>query len=108
MRSDVVNHLVHGVAGLHHQHDAPWPLQHAHQLFDRVGAGHLRPLGFVRQKVVYLCDGAVEDGNLESVVVHVEYKILSHDGKADQADITHRFWHNSLRAHILAFSDFRS
>ena len=45
-------------------------------------------LGFVGQKVVHFGDGAVEDGNFEAVVVHVEDKILSHDGEADEADIT--------------------
>ena len=56
-----------------------------------VRADDLGALGFVGEEVVDLGDGAVEDRNFESVVVHVEDKVLSHDGKADQADITHWF-----------------
>ena len=91
MRQDVVDHLVDGVAGLDHEHDAARALEQAGELFDRVRADDLRALGFVGDEVVDLGDGAVEDGDLESVVVHVEDEVLSHDGKADQADITHWF-----------------
>ena len=82
-------------AGLHHQHHAARPLEQARQLLYRVRAHHLRSLRFVGQKVVDLGNGAVEDGHFESVVVHVEDQILSHHGKADEADITQCFRHFS-------------
>ncbi len=88
VRQHVVDHLVDGVAGFDHQHDAARPLEQAGQLFDGVGADNLGALGFVGEEVVHLGNGAVEDGNFEAVVVHVEDKILSHDGEADEADIT--------------------
>jgi hypothetical protein len=53
-----------------------------------VRSNNLRTFGLVGQKVVHLRHGAVENGHFEAVIVHVEDKILSHDGKADQADIT--------------------
>jgi hypothetical protein len=62
-----------------------------------VASNNLRALGFVVQKVIDLGDGAIENGDLEAVIVHVEDKILSHDGEADEADIAGRIWHISLR-----------
>jgi hypothetical protein len=53
-----------------------------------VRADDLGALGLVGEEVVDLGNGAVEDGDFEAVVVHVEDEVLSHDGKADQADIT--------------------
>ncbi len=93
MRQQVVDHLVDGVAGLDHQHDAARALEQAGQLLDGVRADDLRALGFVGEEVVDLGDGAVEDGDFEAVVVHVEDKVLSHDGEADQANITRCFGH---------------
>ena len=100
MRQHMIDHLVHGIAGLHHQHHAARPLQQAGQLLNRVRAHHLRPLGFVGQKVVHLGNGAVEHGNFEAVVVHVEDKVLSHHCKADQADIARCIRHFHLRKQI--------
>jgi hypothetical protein len=60
---------------------------------DGVGADDVGALGFVGEEVVDLGGGAVEDGDFEAVVVHVEDEILSHDGKADEADITRCVWH---------------
>ena len=94
---DVVDHLVDGVAGLDHEHDAAGALEQAGKLFDGVRADDLGALGFVGDEVIDLGDGAVEDGDLESVVVHVEDEVLSHDGKADEADITHWIWHTLLQ-----------
>ncbi len=93
IRQHVVDHLVDSVAGLDHQHDAARALEQADELFDGVRADDLGALGFVGQEVVHFGDGAVEDGHLEAVVVHVEDEVLSHDGEADQADVTRCFWH---------------
>ncbi len=93
VRQDMADHLINDVAGLDHQHDAARALEQADKVFDGVGSDDLRAFCFVGQEVVYLGDCAIEDGNLEAVVVHVEDKILSHDSEADQADITRCVWH---------------
>jgi hypothetical protein len=103
----VVDHLVDGVAGLDHEHDAAGALEQAGELLDGVRADDLGSLGFVGDEVVDLGDGAVEDGDLESVVVHVEDKVLSHDGKADEADITHCIRHTLSKRRILSLRGWK-
>ena len=93
MGTDVVDDLVDGLAGLDHEHDAARALEQAGELLDGMRADDLGALGFVGEEVVHLGDGAVEDGDLEAVVVHVEDEVLAHDGQADEADITHWIWH---------------
>jgi 6-phosphogluconate dehydrogenase (decarboxylating) len=56
----VVDHLVDGVAGLDHQHDAARPLEQAGQLLDGVGADHLFML-------VPLASLAMKSSTLETV-----------------------------------------
>ncbi len=69
----VVDHLIDSVAGLDHEHDAAWTLEQANEFLNRMRAGHLRALCLVVQKVVHFRNGAVEDSNLEAVIVHVEH-----------------------------------
>jgi hypothetical protein len=97
----VVDHLVDGVAGLDHEHDAAGALEQGRQLLDGVRADDLGALGFVGEEVVDLGDGAVEDGHFEAVVVHVEDEVLSHDGKADEADITRSVWHKLSQSTLI-------
>ncbi len=99
---DVVDHLVDGVAGLDHEHDAAGRLSRLASSSMECAPTTCGALGFVGDEVVDLGDGAVEDGDLESVVVHVEDEVLSHDGKADQADITSWFRHSLSKGLILA------
>ena len=70
------------------QHDAARLLEQADHFLDGVGADDLRALGFVGEEVVDLGDGAVEDGDYEAVVVHVEDEVLAHDGQADETDVS--------------------
>ena len=98
----MVDHLVDCVAGLDHEHDAARALEQGGEFLDGVGADDLGSLGFVGDEVVDLGHGAVEDGDLESVVVHIEDKILSHDGKANEADITHCIRHGFSKRRILS------
>jgi len=56
--------LVDSISGLDHEHDAARALEQAHELLDRVGSNNLRALCFVGNEVIYLGDGAVEDGKL--------------------------------------------
>ena len=91
-------------AGLHHQHDAARPLEQRRQLLDAVCSHDIGPLGLVGNEVIDFGDRPVEHGNLEPVVVHVEDEILSHDCKADEANVARCFWHayspNGLRLDV--------
>ncbi len=51
---DVVDHLVDGVAGLDHEHDAARAFEQAGELFDGVRADDLGSLGFIGDEVVDL------------------------------------------------------
>ena len=88
MRRQVGDHLVDGVAGLDHQHHAARLLQDLRQLLDGVRAHHLGAGGFVRDEIVDLRNGAIEDGHAISVVVHIQDQVLAHYREADQADVT--------------------
>ena len=90
---DVVDGLVDGVAGFDHEHDAAGALEERCELLGGVGADDVGALGFVGEEVVDFGGGAVEYGHFEAVVVHIEDKVLSHDGKTDEADITRSVWH---------------
>ncbi len=75
------------VAGFDHEHDAARALEEGDELFQRMSADDLGAFGLVGEEVVNFGDGAVEDGDFEAVVVHVEDEVLSHDGEADEADV---------------------
>ena len=61
--------------------------KHLRQLLDRVRAHHLRAVGFVRDEIVDLRDGAIEDGHAVAVVVHIQDQVLAHYREADQSDV---------------------
>ena len=48
-------------------------------------------LGLILEETVHLGDGAVECNNSEAVVRSVEDQVLSHNSKANEAEITTRF-----------------
>ena len=89
----MIDGLVDGVTGFDHEHDAAGALEEGCQLLCGVCADDVGAFGFVGEEVVDLGGGAVEYGDFEAVVVHIEDKILSHDGKSDEADITRCVWH---------------
>ena len=47
-----------------------------------------------REKVVDFGYGAVKDGDGVTVVGHVEYEVLAHDGKPDESNVS--LWHRNL------------
>ena len=107
--------LVDGVASLDHNHDAARALEQAGELFHRMGADNVCPFCFIGDEIVDLGNSAVENRNFEPVVVHVEDKILSHDGEADEADIARCVWHNVSQGFLIlslraagAFKFYRS
>ena len=87
MRRDVGDHLVDGVAGLDHEHHAAGLFQDLRQFLDGVRAHHVGAGGFVRDEIVNLRDGAIEDGHAIAVVVHIQDEVLAHYREADEADI---------------------
>jgi hypothetical protein len=78
-------------------------------------ADNVCPFGFVGDEIVDFGNGAIENRNFEPVVVHVEDKVLSHDGEADEADITRCVWHTVSQGFLIlslraadAFKFYRS
>lgn len=53
-----------------------------------MAADHLRTFCFLGKKLIDFCCRSIEDRNFETVVIHIEDQILSHDCQPDQADIT--------------------
>jgi hypothetical protein len=96
MRHDLRDHLIHGVARLHHQHHAARFLQRLDEFGNRVRAHDLRPFGFVGQEIVHLGDGSIEHCHAKTVVVHIQYQVLAHHGQPDQSDITELFLHTPI------------
>jgi hypothetical protein len=88
MREQTLNHLIHGVACLDHQHDTAGPFQGPNKFLNRMRARDLSSGGFVLNEFVNLRDGAVEDGHAIAVVVHIQNQVLSHHGQADQTNVT--------------------
>ena len=93
VRDDLSDGLVDDIAGFDHDHDAARGLERGAELLDGVGADDLGALGLVGQKLVDLGGGAVEDGDFIAVVVHVQHQVLSHDCKADEADVARCLFH---------------
>ena len=83
VRQQAIDHVVDGIAGLHHQHHAARLLQRLDQLRNRVRADNLRAFGFVVQEVVNFGHCSIEYGDAISMVVHIQDQILAHDGQAD-------------------------
>jgi hypothetical protein len=61
-----------------------------------VRALYVRALCLVREKLIYLGCCAIEYGNLVSVIVHVEHKVLAHYSQPDYSDIATRFRHPAV------------
>ena len=93
-RQNGINRLVDCVTSLDQHHDAARALESGDEFLDGMRTNDGRAFCFVVHELIDFRDGPVENGNFETVVVHVEDQILAHDGKSDQSDIT-SFRHNS-------------
>ena len=80
--------VVHWFASLNEHHDAARALQFGDQFLNRVGPLDFCSLGFVAQKLIHFGSGAVVNNDCVAVVVHVQDKVLSHDGQSDEADVS--------------------
>src|ERR1043165_4740336 len=98
MREQVLDELIHGGAGLDHEHDAARLLEQAGQFLEGMSADDVSAFGFLVEKVVHLRDGAIESDHGEAVVVHVEDEVLAHDGEADECDVSFGVHNVSNRA----------
>jgi len=52
-----------------------------------MSADDLGALGFAAEEFIHLGDGAIEDGDGEAVIIHVENEVLAHDGQTDESDV---------------------
>ena len=92
---DHFDEAVHNISRLYHQHDLPGTFQPGYKLLHGVGTVDGVPaFGRTFQEIVYLAYGPIENRHLESLVVHVEDEVLSHNRQADEADIRFFFRHN--------------
>lgn len=88
MLDDHLDKVVDGLSCLDEQNHTSWPLEVLAKFLDRVISLDLGAFCFIGEEIIDLADCAVEDTDLESVVVHVEDEVLAHDGEADETDIT--------------------
>ena len=91
MRDQLLDEVIHRLAGLDQHHHAPWRLEFGDHFFNRMRAKHLGALGFVGEEVINLVGGTVVDDDGKTVVIHVQNQILAHDGKANQCDVSFLF-----------------
>ena len=82
-----LDHHVHRLAGLDHDHDAAGRLELGHEFLRSVGAEDGLALGAAREEVVHLGGGAVVDAHRVPVIGHVEHEVFTHHGEADQSDV---------------------
>ena len=83
----LLDHAVHGAAGLHHHEDLAGLGEVRHQLLKAVAADDVLAGGPAVHEGVHLGGGAVEDGHGEALGLHVHDQVLAHDGEADEADV---------------------
>lgn len=72
---------------LDQQHDLPGALQLGDHVLERVGSNHFGVLSLIGEELLDLGHRAVVGAHHESLLVHVEYQVLAHDGQADEGNI---------------------
>ena len=82
------NEIIDWLACLDHQHDLVRPLQIGDQLFDTVRADDVFAFTTTIHKIIDFAHGTVETGDRESLALHVQDQIFTHDGKTDQTDVS--------------------
>ena len=79
---------IDSLASLNEHHHSSWLLELRDELLDAVRANDGLALGLILQEAVHLLDCAVEGDNGEAVVSHVQDQILTHDGQANEAEVS--------------------
>ena len=88
VRSQLVDEGINGRASLDEDDDLSGSLEGLDEFLNGLATNDVGSLGFVVHKVVDLGSGSVVGGNGESLVVHVEDQVLTHDGQADETDVS--------------------
>lgn len=71
--------------------------QRIDEFLQRMGADDVGAFCAFAEEFVDLLDGPVVGGHHKTVVVHVQYEILAHDGQADETDV------GSADSHVVNF-----
>eukprot|EP00754_Rhynchopus_humris_P042950 Rhum_TRINITY_DN286_c0_g1::Rhum_TRINITY_DN286_c0_g1_i1::g.658::m.658 len=107
VRDELVDEVVDGLAGLHHEHDLAGALQAAAHVLRRRGAHDVCDTlrGAVVHELVDLVLRAVPGNHLVAVVGHVQDQVLAHHGHTDEGNVAVRVVRAaSLRAQLNALA----
>ena len=85
--NQLVNQLIHRLAGFDEQDDLARLLQFVRQLLDAVATHDVLALGAAGDELIHLGRRAVERRDGEAFAFHVEHEVLAHHGEADQSDV---------------------
>ncbi|KFB73923.1 MAG: hypothetical protein AW09_000797 [Candidatus Accumulibacter phosphatis] len=84
---EVVDALIHGVAGLDHQQHAPWTLQQGHHCRCAVRALYRRAACRAGEELVHASTGTIPGDDAKALVGEVEDQVLAHYGEPDDGDV---------------------
>ncbi len=87
VRDELVDNLVNGLPRFHKDHDLAGTLEVGGQFFDAVAADDVFVLATAIDEVVDLFDGAVVHRHAESLALHIEHEVFTHDREADEAHV---------------------
>ena len=88
VRKKLADKFIHSRSRLDHQHDPPRALQHGGHLFQGMGADNVCSLCRALQEFVDFRNRPVVSNNLESMIIHVQDKILTHYSQSNQSNIS--------------------
>jgi len=87
----LTDEVVDSLSSLDEKDDLSGSLEFGAKLLNGVSTNDGLALGLVVKEVVDLADGTVVGADSESLVSHVEDKVLTHNGKTDESDISDSF-----------------
>ena len=73
---------------LHEHHNTTGFLQFSDQFTKRVSTDDTFTFGLVVEKVVHFRSSSIKSTDDESVICHVQNKILAHNGQSNQTDVS--------------------
>ena len=88
MRNNGFDKCINRCAGFHQQKYLAGAFKLGNQFFDAMTANDVLTLGTAIHKGINLAGGAVEYSHLEIMALHIQDQVFTHNGEADQADIT--------------------
>ena len=84
---ELVDEGIDGGACLDHEEDLARSLQRRHEILKGMGAVNVQALSATFHELVHLLDGAVEHADTEALALHVQHKVLAHNGETYESDI---------------------